>query len=184
MALRSVSANAGNYLKFSGRTGSWSWGADEITDLVFLADLKNLAEGWLLYQKGKRPDRLFDPDGGWPPCPSSEHKQGMLLRVKLLEPITGGGEFSTTALGALRAFDRVHDQYIAERRRHRGKVPIIAVTGRESFGLAMAPVLRLQGWQERPVDLPDGPPHKPTEAWDRDAAVDAADALDPEDELY
>ena len=55
MALRSVSSN--NYLKFSSRTGEWSWGGETITNPVFLADLKNLAEGWIHYPKGQRPDQ-------------------------------------------------------------------------------------------------------------------------------
>jgi hypothetical protein len=184
MALRSVSGNAGNYLKFSGRTGDWYWGGERIENPVFLADLKNLAEGWIYYPKGMRRERLFDPEGGWPPCPSSEHKQGMLVRVKMQGAITGVGDFTATAIGALKAFDRVHDQFMAEREKHKGKVPILAAAGKEPFGLAVAPMLRLQGWAERPADLPDKAPYKSDEVWDRDTVVDPTGVLDPDDEPF
>jgi hypothetical protein len=184
MALRSVSGNAGSYLKFSGRTGDWYWNGEKIDNPVFIADMANLAEGWIHYPKGKRPDRLFDPDGGWPPCPSSEHKQGMLVRVKMQGAASGAGDFTATAIGVLKAFDRIHDQYVAESPKHEAKVPIIAAVGKESFGLAVAPVLRLQGWAARPVDLPDKPPYKSDEAWDRDSVVDPADVLDPDDVAF
>ena len=60
----------------------------------------------------------------------------------------------------MKALDRVHDQYMAEGDEHRDKVPILAVQGKEAFGRAVAPVLRLQGWAPRPADLPDKPPYK------------------------
>jgi hypothetical protein len=181
MALRSVSTS--NFLRYDGRSGDWLWGGEKIHNPVFLADLKNLAEGWIFIQKGKRPDRLFDPDGRWPPCPSPEHKQGALLRVKMQGAITGAGDLTVTQIGCLKALDRIHDQFVAEHGKHKGKVPILAVQGSVAFGQALAPVLHLQGWTPRPVDLPDKVPYKPDEAWDRDAVVDPSDVLDPDDAI-
>ena len=102
MELRSVSSN--NYLKFSGRTGEWSWGGETIANPVFLADLKNLAEGWIYFPPAEGAsglNGLFDPDGGWPPCPSPEHKQGVLLRLKIQGAITSvSAIFTVTANSA------------------------------------------------------------------------------------
>ena len=179
MALKS--ATTSNYLKFSGRTGEWSWSGEPVQHPVFLCDLANLAEGWIHLEKGKRPIRLFDPDGGFPPPPHPEAKQGILVRVKMQGVASGVGELTLSQGGALKALDRLHDQYVAEREKHKDQVPIVGVAGREQFGLAWAPVLRLQGWAPRPVDLPCSPPYKPDEAWDRDAVVDPTDALDPDD---
>ena len=56
-----------------------------------MCDLKNLAEGWFHLETGKRPVRLFDPDGGFPPPPHPEAKQGILVRVKMQGAATGVG---------------------------------------------------------------------------------------------
>ena len=103
--------------------------------------------------------------------------------MKMQGAITGVGDLTVTQVGCLKALDRVHDQYVAEATKHKANVPILAVQGKEAFGLAVAPVLRLQGWAPRPNDLPDKAPYRADEAWDRDAEVDPSDALDPDDTI-
>ena len=75
------------FIKYNAKAGRWflrdSDGDKEIPmPLGFVADVDNIATGWMKYQEGQAPQRRFDPDLQTPaPSPGEGFKRGFVMMV-------------------------------------------------------------------------------------------------------
>ena len=135
-------ARAGHFVRVDRVFDGANWTSDEtvIDDgaVVMLADLDNAESGWLFFSKDG-PDmvmvRMADLASGatqLPPQPSPEHKLGVRLLVKLHSSIAGGAplrEVASSAKVFCRAFDLLDTDYVAERDKHPGDLPVVGLSG-------------------------------------------------------
>jgi len=129
-----------------------------------LIDMERLEIGWMLFGHGTAPDmRLFPVGMPWPAAPTALHRRG-LRAVMQLDPAAGGGvrELCSTAGAFLRAFDSLHDAWLAGREERPGHLPIVGLNGFTPLRGAPAsltkvsfqPEFAILGWAERPGALP------------------------------
>ena len=74
------------YVKFNAKADKWfakgETGDVEIGRPTFVADLANIATGWLRFREGQAPERLIDPSlERAAPCPDEGFKRGFVLAV-------------------------------------------------------------------------------------------------------
>jgi hypothetical protein len=127
-------------------------------------DLENIEVGWINFNTGSAPDFQLAPVGAaMPPKPAGDqHKPGLRLLVKLSQACGGDvREIATTAKVAQRAFDMLHNDYIAQRGQHPGMLPIVSITQTlpvttgegQRKSTNYQPVFAIVGWAKRPADL-------------------------------
>lgn len=156
------------YLKFNAKSGRWGFRAldgteNEISDPTFIADLANIATGWMKFTEGQPPEKIMDPAiDQAAPQPSREHKRGFILNVYSKNSFGGVAEISGTSMALSNAIKAVHSQFESERADNAGKVPVIAAKGAEAqkgkFGTNYMPKLSIAKWVDRPADLADASP--------------------------
>lgn len=156
------------YLKFNAKSGRWGFRAldgteNEISDPTFIADLANIATGWMKFTEGQPPEKIMDPAiDQAAPQPSREHKRGFILNVYSKNFFGGVAEISGTSMALSNAIKAVHSQFESERADNAGKVPVIAAKGAEAqkgkFGTNYMPKLSIAKWVDRPADLTDASP--------------------------
>jgi hypothetical protein len=120
-------------------------------------DMANLLLGWMHFPKSAAPDlRLIKPGMDWrDEPPSKSHKLG----VRLLMSIDGHlRECMSTSVGLWAALDKLHDQFLAETATHPGQLPVVGIDNviktETSAGASCEPVLAIDGWVDRPPELP------------------------------
>jgi hypothetical protein len=74
------------YVKFNAKADKWfakgETGDVEIGRPTFIADLANIATGWLNFKEGQAPERAIDPSHDRAaPCPGEGFKRGFVLAV-------------------------------------------------------------------------------------------------------
>ena len=156
------------YLKFNAKSGRWGFRAldgteNEISDPTFIADLANIATGWMKFTEGQPPEKIMDPAiDQAAPQPSREHKRGFILNVYSKNSFGGVAEIISTSMAVSNAIKAIHSQFESERTDNAGKVPVIAAKGAEAqkgkFGTNYMPKLSIAKWVDRPVDLADASP--------------------------
>ena len=154
------------YLKFNAKTPKWSWRSEDseidLDQPRFAIDLANIQTAWVRFDEGAAPDRAIDPSPrNRAERPSERHKRGFIVRVYGRNAFKGAGEWSSNAVGVCNAVRELYRAFKAQALGHPGEVPIIAVTGMDSFksryGTNYSPQLTITAWIKRPAELPDEP---------------------------
>jgi hypothetical protein len=143
------------------RDGEWTTEQHDVSErLVLIIDLKNAQQGWFLFPKGAAPERvLAAPDAtDIGEAPSDKHQEGIRVLVRIPDDAVGTRELMSTALGFYEGLNELHDQYVAERDEHSGKVPLCELVDcREkklASGTTWVPEFRIVDWVDRPDDMP------------------------------
>ena len=129
----------------------------EIENVVM--DLENIRQGWGFFAEGEAPSWEWD-NGSRAPRPSTDHKRG--FSVLLYSPRTFGAdspsrEWSSTATGAIKGLEAVHEEFERKRGENAGKLPVVAYTGstavRVGKGNTSIPNFQIVDWTDRPDGL-------------------------------
>jgi len=155
--------------------GHFATQANDIT-LLFKAivDFANMQTGWMSFAPGSAPDFKLVPIGNeFPDRPSDKHKHGVKLMIKLAKGCSDDKpirEMAGTSKAFLSGVEAVYFQYLAEKDKHAGKLPVIVLeettpvrsgTGDRS-STNYHPTFKIVGWVPRGdlggVEPPDGSP--------------------------
>ncbi len=163
------------FIKYNAKAGRWflrdSDGDKEIPmPLGFVADMDNIATGWMKYQEGQAPQRRFDPDLQTPaPSPGEGFKRGFVMMVFSVRFFGGAAEFGGNSIHLANAFKDVYAEWEAGRGANPGKLPVIRCDSvepmKDKHGTNYRPKLVIAQWVERPNDLPDVIPIEADEVW-------------------
>jgi len=126
-------------------------------------DFENLETGFIAFPVGGAPDFALARIGDRiPEKPTSDHRQGVRLLVKLTKDCGGDvRELASTAKAFLRGIDAAHDAYEADKAANPGKLPVfiledtvpVVSEGGGNKTTNYSPVFKLIGWVARPSDL-------------------------------
>jgi hypothetical protein len=140
--------------------GNWHTKQVDITEnFEAIIDLENIEVGYIAFTLGGQPDFRMVPVGtdlGEPP--SDNHKEGFRLRMKLTN---GAGndvrEFASTSKVVWQSVDELHDEYLEDCAKHKGKLPIVSIAEvaqvRTASSTFYRPIFEITGWAKRPNDL-------------------------------
>jgi hypothetical protein len=126
-------------------------------------DFENIETGTINFNTGSAPDFAVARIGEQiPPAPTSDHRPGARILVKLSKD-NGGDvrELASTAKAFLRGLNALHDAYLAGAAANKGKLPVvqledtIPITSGEGARKSTnySPVFQIVSWVERPEDL-------------------------------
>jgi len=163
--------NTGNgkpYCKYNAKADKWFVrGADgedrEIQRPTFVADLPNIATGWMRYVEGQAPERVMDPSVDRMASPPGEgFKRGFVLSVFSLKFFDGVVEFASASIYVGNAIKDLHAQFEAGRSANPGKLPVVQCVGsqamKDRYGTNYRPIFTIVDWIDRPNELPGGNP--------------------------
>ena len=162
------------YCKFNSKADKWfakgDDGDQEIDRPTFIADLANIATGWLRFREGQAPERVIDASlERAAPSPGEGFKRGFVLAVFSRNFFGGEAELSSASIHMGNAIREVYQAFEEQRGNHPGQVPVIACTGSEAmkdrYGINYRPKFELVKWVDRPAELPDAPPVEESEIW-------------------
>jgi hypothetical protein len=166
-------------IKYNAKAKSWSIDDQTVSKLTMIVDLEHAECGWLRFAEGTMPDFRLTPmaaivaGGTFPPMPPDVDakgkplfKRGFRTMVKIPDRLANGKptvrEFASCSLATTRAVDKLHTQWLAEKKD--GMVPVVTVRdyieAPGQFGKNFEPVFEILSWIERPPDL--GPPSQQT----------------------
>ena len=183
-----VSGSIMPFAKYNAKADKWfvrgDDGDEEIARPTFLADLANIATGWLRFREGEAPERAIDPSlDRAAPGPGEGFKRGFVLAVFSENFFGGLVELSSASIHMGNAVREVYQIFEDQRGSHPGQVPVIACTGSEAmkdkYGTNYRPKLELLKWVDRPADLPDASPVDPNDVWQGGATVPAKTTAAP-----
>lgn len=166
-----ISINDGDFtpfLKYNAKAGRFYARTDggtedvEIINPVLAFDMANIKTGWLFYQEGVGPEKVWHPSqtqkAPKPPGPR-KFREGFEVMVygNGLIPGTqqriGLREMSSTAANFIGAIMRMYDEYEAGLKANQGCVPIFACEGVKAitgaYGTNYEPQFSLKGWVPR-----------------------------------
>ena len=167
-------ARAGRFFRVDrdqDSAGNWQTNNVEITNgFQAVFDLDNIEVGWALLANGVAPSWSMVKLGqSLPAKPSDQHKQCFKLMVKLGKE-SGGDvrEFASQAKVVIGAIDALHTQFLADRTKNAGKLPVVAMTGstpvvsqgKGQTSTNYAPTFVITKWVARPAEL-GGDSHTP-----------------------
>lgn len=144
------------------QNGNWTSEKVEVEKPQFLADLNNCAIGWTAFdQQTKRPDSLmYHNQDGMPTRPTSEHKEGFEVVVKMLGGDFDGSfrKFGKQGIAIVRAFNELVDEWQThEESKDPNLCPVVSVTGSVAMKAGRStnypPTWQIAGFQERPVEF-------------------------------
>jgi hypothetical protein len=162
------------YVKFNAKADKWfakgENGDVEIARPTFIADLPNIATGWLRFLEGQAPERVMDNSlDRAAPNPGNGFKRGFVLAVYSQNFFGGLAGLSSASIHMGNAMREIYSTFEAESGSHPGQVPVIACTGSEPmkdrYGTNYRPKLEIVKWVDRPAELPDQSPVEPSEVW-------------------
>jgi len=138
-------------------------------------DLENVEVGWMLFAAGSAPSLVLTPladlNAGkiFPPQPSTTHKQGVRLLIKLAKACGGDKpvrEIASVAKAFLGAIEQLYLTYLEEREKNKdpqGKyqLPVVSLLKTEPVTSGSGaqkstnyrPTWKIDGWVPRPEDL-------------------------------
>jgi hypothetical protein len=158
-----INSKQGRVWRVDRSQGADGWTNDEVditNNFQFVPDLDHLKIGWLLFKAGSAPDmRLVDLGYALPDRPSPDHKQGVVMTVKLGKDCGGDvREISATAKSILGPIDKLHDAFLAAKGENPGKLPIVKMTGMKKVTTKtpkgnndnFEPEFEIVGWVDRP----------------------------------
>ena len=124
------------YVKFNAKADKWfakgEVGDVEIGRPTFVADLANIATGWLRFREGQAPERMIDPSlERAAPCPDEGFKRGFVLAVYSQKFFGGLAELSSASIHMGNALRELYADFERERASHPSQVPVVACTGSE-----------------------------------------------------
>ena len=155
------------YLKYNAKAGRFyvrPQGATqdmEVSGPRLAFDMKNIKTGWLFYNEGSGPEKVWDPSSTqMAPRPAGprKFKRGFEVMVFGGDDIPGVGrlglrEFSSTASNSIAAILKMYDLYERDAPKNPGKVPffkcsrVIPING--AYGTNYEPEFALINWVER-----------------------------------
>jgi hypothetical protein len=160
------------YLKYNAKAGRWYIRPQgqtvdvEIDRPRFAVDMAHIRTGWLFYQEGAGPEKVWDPspaqEAARPPGPR-KFKRGFEVMIYGNDEIPGVGklglrEFSSTAGNVIASILRMHDDYEKGMAANPNAVPFYVCTGvvamQGAYGTNYEPQFRLSGWVAR-SKIPD-----------------------------
>lgn len=162
------------YAKYNSKADKWFIRGDggdvEIARPTFLADLGNIATGWLRFREGEAPERLIDPAlDRAAPSPGEGFKRGFVLGVYSKNFFGGAVELSSGSIHMGNSIREVYRAFEEQRVAHAGMLPVIVCTGSEAMkdkhGVNYRPKFELVKWAPRPAELPDASPVEAHEVW-------------------
>jgi hypothetical protein len=185
-------AKAGDFMAVNREPqsdGTWEKSEVEIEKpFKFVADMENLQVGWMSFKPGAVSFELAKIGERMPDRPTPDHKQG--IRVRLFMKDHGLREFSHTSKNVLRAFDALHDEYVAKADSHKGKMPVVEVTGTDTVKMQTkeqgelrfkVPKWSITGWVDPPAAFAGAQEAAPQPAPKK--AMPAAKAVDDDAEF-
>jgi hypothetical protein len=174
-----ASGNIKPYVKFNAKADKWFVKGDdgdvEIARPTFVADMANIATGWLRFREGEAPERTVDPSlDRAAPNPGEGFKRGFVLSVFSQKCFGGLVELSSPSIHMGNAIREVYQAFEEGRANHPGQVPVVSCTGSEpmkdKYGTNYRPRLELVKWVDRPAELPDECPVDVSEIWHGDSS--------------
>ncbi len=174
-----ASGNIKPYVKFNAKADKWFVKGDdgdvEIARPTFVADMANIATGWLRFREGEAPERTIDPSlDRAAPNPGEGFKRGFVLSVFSQKCFGGLVELSSASIHMGNAVREVYQAFEEGRADHPGQVPVVSCTGSEpmkdKYGTNYRPKLELVKWVDRPAELPDECPVDVSEIWHGDSS--------------
>ena len=158
-------AKAGRFFRID-RTqdteGNYSNNEVDITQTIkFVADLENIEVGNILFVPGIAPDfQLVRMGEAVPPPPTENHKYGVRIMVRLSNDCGGDEpvrEIAGTSKAWLSAIEHIYPQYLAEKDKNPGKLPVLTVEKiapvKSGSGARTStnyhPTFRISGWAPR-----------------------------------
>lgn len=170
------------HVKYNAKSDKWfvrgEDGDEEIARPTFVADLTNIATGWLRFREGEAPERSIDPSlDRAAPSPGEGFKRGFVLAVFSQNFFGGLVELSSASIHMGNAVREFYQIFEDQRGSHPGQVPVIVCTGSEpmkdKYGTNYRPKLELLKWVDRPADLPDQSPVDPSDVWQGGGTIPA-----------
>jgi hypothetical protein len=162
MQIIKYDARAGVFSKqvrFQTASGEWDKRYDDL-DVPFevLMDFENIEVGWASFM-GVPDFAVVKLGGAMPDKPSDDHRP--VFRLRLWSEELGVREFASGAATVRNAVDKLHDVYMAERGKHAGKMPRVAITGTSVIEIPTpqgdqrfrVPKWNIAGWEDRPADM-------------------------------
>lgn len=155
------------YLKFSAKAGRFyvrsqgSMQDVEVEKPRLLIDMANIKTGWIYYQEGGPPEKLWDASltvAAPRPAGPRKFKRGFELLVLGGDQLPGIGklglrEFSSTAGAVIGAILKMYDTYETGSHSNPGKLPFFANRSvlpiQGQYGTNYEPVFELVSWVER-----------------------------------
>lgn len=152
------------FIKYNTKAGRWyvrdEDGADvEVINPKLIFDFDNIKTGWLFFEEGVGPEKVWDPKGGVAPRPSGPKKwrRGFEVTVygtdKAYGKVIGEREFSSTATNCIAAIIDMYKAYEDESEANAGKLPYFQCTGvkpvQSKHGTNYEPQFKLLSWVER-----------------------------------
>lgn len=162
------------YAKYNSKADKWfakgENGDIEVPRPTFVADLANIATGWLMFREGQAPERVIDPAlDHSAPSPGEGFKRGFVVAVFSPKFFGGMAELSSASIHFCNALREVYQKFEEQRGQYQGQLPVITCTGSEAmkdkYGTNYKPKLDITKWVDRPVDLPDTSPVDPQDVW-------------------
>lgn len=165
------------YIKYNAKAGRFYLKAEgateevEVSNPLLAFDMANIRTGWLFYQEGAGPQKVWDPSpsvqAAKPPGPQ-KWKRGFEVMVFGHAIIPGSQhkigmrEFSSTAGNVISAIIRMHAEYEAAMGENAGKVPVFGCNGVKpingAYGTNYEPLFFLKTWVDR-TKVPDFDSH-------------------------
>lgn len=156
------------FMKYNAKAGRFYIRPDGATEEVEIVnptlafDMANIRTGWLYYQEGQGPEKIWDPSPtqmAAKPNGPRKFKRGFEVMVYGNATIPGTTqkialrEFSSTAATVIGAMINMHAAYEAGIAANKGKVPIFSCSRvkpvTSAYGTNYEPLFELRGWIER-----------------------------------
>lgn len=156
------------FIKYNAKAGRWYVKPEGQTDEVEISnpslafDMANIRTGWLFYQEGSGPEKIWDPSPAQmapKPAGPRKFKRGFEVMVfgNAIIPGThhklGLREFSSTAGNVITSIVNMYAVYEAGKDVNLGKVPVFACQGvkpiQGAYGTNYEPQFTLAQWVER-----------------------------------
>jgi hypothetical protein len=170
-AAAALGAGEGNFLKFNGNTGDFTYGQkdEELPHGTQLAaDMLNFARGWICWKDGEVEDEIMVPIlKGEPPLehtlpdhgPYEKHDDGSedgwaeQAKIGLRDVETGETYlYKTTSKSGRRALGQLLKDFSKLHRMHPGETPVVEISGQsytpkdKKLGKKFAPIFKIVGW--------------------------------------
>lgn len=155
------------YLKYNAKAGRFyvrpqgATNDEEVEKPRLLFDMANVKTGWIFYQEGVGPEKVWDPSPSQTaprPTGPRKFKRGFEVMVFGNDDLPGIGklglrELSSTANNVLSSFIQMYSEYERGMGANPGKIPFYACTKvvpvQGSYGTNYEPQFKLLGWVDR-----------------------------------
>lgn len=166
------------WVKYNAKAGRWyvkgpTGNEVEVQNPVFVADFAAIKTGWLYFNAGSAPERVWDESLTLPaPKPNKTYtddkgqvrdcfKRGFSVRVFSQALFGGICELSANSMHLCQAINALYLQYEAGKAANPGMVPVIRFTGstptKDKAGTNYAPNFVIDKWVARPAAFDAAP---------------------------